>query len=78
MKCQILFSGINKKNVTNLSSELAQRVVKVRYNQRIKAQYLVIIWEYFFLFLHQNIICCGHSLEAPWQGASIECPQVTT
>ena len=30
MKCQILFSGKNKTNVTNLSSaELAQRVVKV-------------------------------------------------
>ena len=31
MKCQILFSRKNKKNVTNLSSaELAQRVVKVK------------------------------------------------
>ena len=30
MKCQILFSGKNQKNITNLSSaELAQRVVKV-------------------------------------------------
>ena len=30
MKCQILFSGKNKKNIINLSStELAQRVVKV-------------------------------------------------
>ena len=30
MKCQILFSGENKKNITNLSSaELAQRGVKV-------------------------------------------------
>ena len=30
MKCQILFSWENKKNITNLSSaELAQRVVKV-------------------------------------------------
>ena len=30
MKCQILFSGINEKNITNLSSaDLAQRVVKV-------------------------------------------------
>ena len=25
----------------------------------------------FFLFLHENI-CCGYSLEAPWQGASNE------
>ena len=31
MKCQILFSGKNKKIITNLSSaELAQRVVKVK------------------------------------------------
>ena len=35
MKCQILFSGNNKKNITNLSSaEYAQRVVKVN-NDRI-------------------------------------------
>ena len=33
MKCQILFSGKNKKNVINLSSaENAQRVVKVNVN----------------------------------------------
>ena len=31
MKCQILFSGKNKKNITDLSSpELAQRVVKIK------------------------------------------------
>ena len=30
MKCQILFSGKNQKNIINLvSAELAQRVVKV-------------------------------------------------
>ena len=33
MKCQILFSGENKKNINNLSSaENAQRVVKVKKN----------------------------------------------
>ena len=33
MKCQILFSGKNKKNIINLSSaENAQRVVKVKLN----------------------------------------------
>ena len=33
MKCQILFSGKNKKNIINLSSaENAQRVVKVKPN----------------------------------------------
>ena len=32
MKCQILFSGKNKKNIVNLSSaEIAQRAVKVKY-----------------------------------------------
>ena len=31
MKCQILFSGKNKKNIINISSaENAQRVVKVK------------------------------------------------
>ena len=31
MKCQILFSGRNKKNIINLSSaELAQRVISVK------------------------------------------------
>ena len=31
MKCQILFSGENKKNIINLSSaELAKRVVKAK------------------------------------------------
>ena len=31
MKCQNLFSGKSKKNITNLSSaELAKRVVKVK------------------------------------------------
>ena len=31
MKCQILFSGKNKKNIINLSSaENAQRVVKIK------------------------------------------------
>ena len=30
MKCEVLFSGKNKKNITNVfSSEFAQRVVKV-------------------------------------------------
>ena len=33
MKCQILFSGKNKKNIINLSSaENAQRLVKVKNN----------------------------------------------
>ena len=37
MKCQILFSGKNKKNIINLSSaENAQRVVKVKVISRSK------------------------------------------
>ena len=33
MKCQILFSGKNKRNITNLSSvELIQRMAKVNLN----------------------------------------------
>ena len=39
MKCQILFSGKNKKNIINLSSaENAQRVVKVKVNSVEPAQ----------------------------------------
>ena len=31
MKCQILFSGENKENITNfLSAELAHRMIKVK------------------------------------------------
>ena len=34
MKCQILFSGKNKKNIVNLlSAEFAQRVVQVEYSK---------------------------------------------
>ena len=37
MKCQILFKGKNKTNVTNLSSaELAERVVKVKTSSKKK------------------------------------------
>ena len=32
-----------------------------------KEEYLMIILEWFFLFLHKNV-CCGYSLEAPHQG----------
>ena len=38
MKCQILFSWENTKNIINLlSAELAQRVVKVKNNQNVSA-----------------------------------------
>ena len=40
MKCQILFSGKNKKNIINLSSaENAQRVVKVKIHTFVLALY---------------------------------------
>ena len=43
MKCQILFSGKNKKNLINLlSAESAHSVLSVNV---------------FFLLLHQNIAC---------------------
>ena len=39
MKCQILFSGENKKKKLNLSfAELAQRVVKVKMNSMVNCQ----------------------------------------
>ena len=53
MKCQILFSGNNKKNIFNLSSaELAQRVVNVKGHPG----------KSFFIIFHNNI-SCGNSLE---------------
>ena len=52
MKCQIIFSGKNKKNITNFSSaELAKRVVKVK-------KYLI---TFFLISLN---ICFGYSLGA--------------
>ena len=30
MRCQILFSGKNKKSITSLSTELSERVVKIK------------------------------------------------
>ena len=44
MKCQILFSGKNKKNIINLpSAENAQRVVKVKNMAQADQQYLGVI-----------------------------------
>ena len=42
MKCQILFSGKNKKTITNLSStELVNRVIKVNLNTLFSVCYLM-------------------------------------
>ena len=50
MKCQILFSGKNKKNIINLSSaENAQRVVKVKVTGENKH----------LLFIYQE--ACSHA-----------------
>ena len=51
MKCQILFSGKNKKNILNLSSaELAQRVVKVKVLSKSLAE---IILNFALLFFRE-------------------------
>ena len=51
MKCQILFSGKNKKNIVNLSSaEYAQRVVKVVLNLVISRQFMIYLFIYLFFF----------------------------
>ena len=43
MKCQILFSGKNKKNIINLpSAELDQRVVKVKASFKIIASNILV------------------------------------
>ena len=45
MKCQILFSGKNKKNIINLSSaENAQRVVKVKAVVLVLFDLYVVLW----------------------------------
>ena len=49
MKCQILFSGKNKKNIINLSSaENAQRVVKVKALSKVEADNILILFIYIF------------------------------
>ena len=53
MKCQILFSGENKKNIINLlSAELAKRVVKINLSILQTAvhllQYFAILYNWTF------------------------------
>ena len=55
MKCQILFSRKNKKNIINLSSaELAQRVVKGNIQATNKRGY-----PHFFSYFSRKT-CCGY------------------
>ena len=57
MKCQILVSGKNKKNIINLSSaENAQRVVEVKAPSKICSRRLSKIFCYFFYFLEKAIL----------------------
>ena len=54
MKCQILFSGKNKKNINLSSAELAQREVNINFNpiaRNKEAMYSVVFFFYFLLFL---------------------------
>ena len=65
MKCQILFSGKNKKNIINLSSaENAQRVVKVKVPRKPASENVVclcrllnILANFSTLFLHSGKQC---------------------
>ena len=53
MKCQKLFSGENKKNITNvLSTELAWRVVKVKGASKIAADDILL--SLFFTVIFQR------------------------
>ena len=51
MKCQILFSGKNKKNINLLSAENAQRVVKVKAAIIAAARDILISFFFFFFFV---------------------------
>ena len=62
MKCQILFSGKNKKNITSLSSaELARQVVTVTdYNPKMTSFSVCLQWldtksNFFFFFFFITI-----------------------
>ena len=74
VKFQILFSGKNKKNVTNLlSAEFAQRVVKV--NATITSAADDILTSFFFFFFHFSKkirldITCDSSA---WQMIHMKC-----
>ena len=68
MKCQILFSGKNKKYISLVSAEFAHSMVNVKV-------YFEITRGYFFLFLHK-VICCRYLLESPHLDNSNEYPQL--
>ena len=52
MQCQILYSGKNKKNITNLSSaELAKRVVNVKVLSKLAVDDILLL---IFFFSEKN------------------------
>ena len=55
MKFQILISGVNKKDLFNLSSaELAKRVVKVKAPNKFAVYYSLIFFVSFCIRLHKS------------------------
>ena len=55
MKCQILFSGKNKKNITNLlSAKSAKNMVKVKVPITTAADDILIFFFFFFHFIFQR------------------------
>ena len=73
MKCQILFSGENKKNIINLSSaENAQRVVKVkeRLAENFMRELFMILARYSFLIIFIKAYVVGthfNCLDLSWR-----------
>ena len=58
MKCQILFSGKNKKNNIILSSvENAQRVVKVNIDKKVTFKYLNFLSVLTLVLLNPDMPC---------------------
>ena len=43
---------------------------EVDFTRLTELQIRGVVRKIFYLFLHENI-CCGYSLEAPWQGTSM-------
>ena len=63
MKCQILFSKENMKNIINLSYEFAQRVVKVKVHSPVQVihlnklkQFFISYFKLIFIFTSQLTI----------------------
>ena len=55
MECQMLFSGENKKNISFSSTELAQRVVKVKEASQLWQMITLLITEWIRLIEKKKI-----------------------